>query len=134
MNRILSLLILLTAAFAIPATAAETTAEKGEPKVELTERTYDFGTVHQTDKAVTHTFSVRNVGEAPLVIIYATASCGCTRPTYTDRPIQPGESGEIKVTFMPAGQRGQINKEVKVKTNSPTSKRFTLRITGSVIP
>ena len=133
MTRLLSILLVIMAACSLTASAA-TDSDDNQPKVELAERTYDFGTVHQSDKAVTHTFTVTNTGQAPLVIINATASCGCTRPTYTDRPILPGESGQIKVTFMPAGQRGQINKEVKVKTNAPSSKRFTLRITGTVIP
>lgn len=127
--------MLLVAAVTLTATAsAAGDNDSNQPKVELTERTYDFGTVHQSDKAVKHTFTVKNTGEAPLVIINATASCGCTRPTYTDHPIMPGETGEINVTFLPAGQRGQISKEVRVKTNAPSSKRFTLRITGTVIP
>lgn len=130
MKRLLSILavMLVGALLSVGAFA------KGAAKATLSERSYDFGTVKQTDKAVTHVFTITNTGDAPLVIISASASCGCTRPTYTAEPIAPGAKGEVKVTFIPAGQRGEINKEVKVRTNAPDSKRLTLRITGTVTP
>ena len=123
MNRILSLLAIVLAAILMPAG----TLAKGA-KVTLAEKSFDFGTVKQTDEAIT------NSGDAPLVIISASASCGCTRPTYTPEPIAPGAKGEVKVTFIPAGQKGEINKEVKIRTNATDAKRLTLRITGTVTP
>lgn len=105
----------------------------GKPAVQIADRIYDFGTVKQSDPAVVHVFKLRNTGDAPLVVISATASCGCTRPTFTDRPVAPGEEAEVKVTFMPRGQQGNISKEVKVKTNAPDSKRLSLRIVGKVV-
>ena len=130
MKRLFSITMMLVAAVILSATAFA----KGTPKAVISEKSFDFGTVKQTDKAVTHVFTLTNEGDAPLVIISASASCGCTRPTYTAEPIAPGAKGEVKVTFIPTGQRGEINKEVKVRTNAPEAKRLTLRITGTVTP
>ncbi len=63
--------------------------------------------------------------------------CGCTRPEYPAKPIDPGKSGKIKITFLPAGQRGDINKDIKVRYRAATarsSKRITLRLNGHVTP
>lgn len=129
-NRALSILLLL-AALLLPV-ALNAAKPDAKAAVQLAEKTYDFGTVKQTDPSVVHVFKVQNTGNAPLVIISATASCGCTRPTFTDHPVAPGETAEVKVTFVPRGQLGDINKEVKVRTNAPDAKRFSLRITGKV--
>ena len=46
----------------------------------------------------------------------AVASCGCTVPEYTKTPIQPGEKGEIKVTYT-AKFPGHFKKSITVSTN-----------------
>jgi hypothetical protein len=53
-----------------------------------------------------------------LVINQAVASCGCTVPEYTKNPIQPGEKGEIKVTYNGTGKfPGHFKKSITVRTN-----------------
>jgi hypothetical protein len=42
------------------------------PKIELTETSYDFGTAPEKT-SVSHTFKVKNVGDAPLQLIKAKA-------------------------------------------------------------
>ena len=59
-----------------------------------------------------------DTGDKPLVITQAVASCGCTVPTYTKQPIQPGEKGELKVTYNGAGKfPGKFKKSITVRTN-----------------
>ena len=56
--------------------------------------------------------------KTPLVINQAIASCGCTVPEYTKTPIQPGEKGEIKVTYNGTGKfPGHFKKSITVRTN-----------------
>jgi hypothetical protein len=69
-----------------------------------------------------------------LVIVSATASCGCTKPVYPTDPIKPEKKGKLKVTYNPSGRPGEFNKTIKVRTNAPKSKRVSLKITGTVIP
>ena len=109
-------------------------ADKPAANIELQERSHDFGLVKEDGGAVSHEFTFTNTGDAPLVIISATASCGCTRPTYTQQPVKPGKKGTIKVTYLPKGRPGEFDKTVKVRTNDPHHRKVTLKISGSVVP
>lgn len=104
-----------------------------QPQATFNETTYDFGTIKESKGAVKHTFEVINTGDKPLIIIDAVASCGCTRPSYTAKPIKPGKKGKVEVTFSPVGRAGSFRKTIKVKTNSP-DKVSSLVITGNIIP
>ena len=80
--------------------------------------THNFGTFSESSPKVTCTFTFTNVGEQPLVINQAIASCGCTVPEYTKEPVKPGEKGEIKVTYNGAGKfPGHFKKSITVRTN-----------------
>jgi hypothetical protein len=65
------------------------------PSFQFEEDTYDFGTITEGTVAE-HTFRFTNVGESPLIISSATASCGCTVPSYPKEPIPVGGRGEIR--------------------------------------
>ena len=104
-----------------------------QPQAEFKEMTYDFGTIKESKGLVKHTFELKNTGDKPLIIIDAVASCGCTRPSYTAKPIKPGKKGKVEVTFSPRGRSGTFRKNIKVKTNCP-DKVTTLTITGTIIP
>ena len=95
--------------------------------------THDFGTINEAKGPVSCTFEFTNTGDKPLLIIDATASCGCTRPEFPSKPIKPGKKGKIKVTYSPIGRPGAFKKSVKVKTNG-RERTITLRIEGTVIP
>ena len=98
----------------------------------FTEKNHDFGYIKEEKGAVSHDFEFENVGDEPLIILSATASCGCTRPEYPTKPIKPGKKGKIKVTFSPIGRPGPFRKEIRVKTNG-RHKMVRLHIEGSVI-
>lgn len=104
-----------------------------QPKATFNEMTYDFGTIKESKGPVKHTFEVKNTGDSPLIIVDAVASCGCTRPSFTAKPIKPGKKGKVEVTFSPAGRAGTFRKTIKVKTNT-ADKISSLVITGSIIP
>lgn len=81
----------------------------------------NLGTFSETDPVQKCTFTFTNTGDAPLVINQAIASCGCTVPKYTKKPIQPGEKGEISVTYNGRGKMpGHFKKTVTVRTNGQT--------------
>lgn len=86
------------------------------PKIAETNRTHDFGEL-EINKKAEHTFVVKNEGNADLIIIEAKPSCGCTTPDYTQTPIKPGESGEVKIAFTP-NSKGAQTKTVTLKTNT----------------
>lgn len=95
------------------------------------EEQFDFGTIKEADGPVTHAFTLKNIGNAPLVITRASASCGCTKPKFSTEPIAPGKSTKIEVTYNPAGRPGQFVKTVAVYSNGKEG-AFILRIKGVV--
>lgn len=66
---------------------------------------------------VGYNFIFTNDGDASLVIMDASASCGCTVPKYSKEPIAPGEKGSVEVVFDSSGRMGQQSKTVTLKTN-----------------
>ena len=119
---------------ALDATVCSVKAEDKVPVVVFEETTHDFGMIKEEGGPVSCIFTFINEGEAPLVIISASAQCGCTRPSFPQSPINPGKKGEIKVTFHPQGRPGEFIKEVKVKTNDKKHRTTKLKIMGVVIP
>ncbi|MBO7128500.1 MAG: DUF1573 domain-containing protein [Prevotella sp.] len=87
-------------------------------EIKFDKLTHNFGTFSEKDPVVTCVFTFTNAGDAPLIINQAVASCGCTVPEYTKTPIQPGEKGEIKVTYNGTGKfPGHFKKSITVRTN-----------------
>ena len=87
-------------------------------EIKFDKLTHDFGTFSEKSPVVTCVFTYTNVGEEPLVINQAIASCGCTVPEYTKTPIKPGEKGTIKVTYNGEGKfPGHFKKSITVRTN-----------------
>ena len=58
-------------------------------------------------------------------------TCASRTPAYPKKPIAPGETAKIGVTYKPDGRRGAFDKTVTVVTNGGTA---YLRIKGNVIP
>ena len=87
-------------------------------EIKFDKLTHDFGTFSEKNPVVTCVFTYTNVGEEPLIINQAIASCGCTVPEYTKTPVKPGEKGEIKVTYNGTGKfPGHFKKSITVRTN-----------------
>ncbi len=133
MKRLLPLLLL----FIFSVTAATARGGKKEaadalPVITLAEKSFDFGQISEDGGSVTHEFVFTNTGTAPLVIVSATASCGCTKPEFPAKPVKPGEKGKIKVTYNPKGRPGKFSKTITVRTNDARNSRIKLRITGDV--
>lgn len=82
---------------------------------------HNFGKFSKADPIVKCTFGFTNTGTAPLIINQAFATCGCTVPTWPNKPIKPGERGEIEVTYNGKGKfPGHFQKTVTVRTNGVT--------------
>ena len=119
--------------FAISLVALSALADDKQAEAQFEVKSHDFGTIKEADGPVSCTFEFTNTGNKPLLIIDATASCGCTRPEFPTKPIKPGKKGKIKVTYSPIGRPGAFKKTVKVKTNG-RERTTTLHIQGTVIP
>ena len=89
------------------------------PKFQFDKEEHNFGEIYHGD-IVTNIFSFKNVGETPLIISKATASCGCTIPSWPKQPIPSGSSGQIKVQFDSSNKPGIQNKVITITANTET--------------
>lgn len=103
-------------------------AQKGV--IAFKETTFNFGKIEQ-GKPVTHVFEFTNKGADPIIVTNATASCGCTTPTYTKEPVMPNKVGSISATFN-AGVMGPFNKPVTVFSNAEGGS-VQVTLTGEVV-
>jgi hypothetical protein len=93
---------------------------------------FDFGQIQEGEK-VAYSFKFTNTGKVPLIVASAHASCGCTVPKVSDKPIAPGESGKIEVVFNSENRMGIQNKTITVLSNTiPKEHQVFLR--GEVLP
>lgn len=94
---------------------------------------HDFGKINEADGKVTTVFTFKNEGMEPLVLSNVRASCGCTTPKWPRQPIEPGQTGEITVTYNPNGRPGRFTKTVTITSNA-TEPTTRVTIKGEVIP
>ncbi len=113
--------VLFTAAFAAGKAA----------KIVFKTDMWDFGKIKQGVPA-THEFVFKNEGDDVLQIGNVESSCGCTAALVSDKKVDPGKSGKIKVTFNSTGYAGAVVKYVYVETNDPNSQRLQLKIQAAV--
>jgi len=106
-------------------------AAKDSTTVQIIDSSYNFGKRTEGEK-VEYSFRFKNTGSKPLVVLNATASCGCTVPQKPERPILPGEIGFIKVVFDTKGRVGPAHKTITVTSNA--NPEFPpLELTGEVV-
>ena len=105
-------------------------SDTGHAHIQFKVYQHDFGNMVEGE-IVSYTFDFTNTGTAPLLITSASASCGCTVPKFSKKPVQPGEKGELEVVFNSLGKEGAQHKTIAVRanTNPPVT---LLMITASV--
>lgn len=93
--------------------------------------THDYGAFTEDGGSVECEFRFVNEGDAPLAIVAARASCGCTTPAFTKTPVAPGDTGRVEVRYNPVGRPGRFSKTVSVTLSDGA--RQTLAVKGVVI-
>jgi len=120
--------------FGVQVHAQKTPVQKplSNANIEFAEKQHDFGDVVKGE-TVSHSFSFKNTGTEPLIILNVQTTCGCTAPIWPKEAIPPGESGNILVNFNSAKKIGRQNKIITVYSNGqrPEDK---LKIVCNVLP
>jgi hypothetical protein len=83
------------------------------------EQMRDMGDMIYGD-SLDYTFKFTNTGDKDLVIQNVVTTCSCTSRKYTEGPIAPGKSGEVKVHFDSSKQEkiGRQNKVITILSNA----------------
>jgi hypothetical protein len=91
--------------------------------------TIDYGKINKGADGE-RIFVFTNIGDAPIIIQDVQSSCGCTIPEKPEKPIMPGEKGEIKVSY-DTKRVGGFYKEITITSNAKIARK-TLKIKGFV--
>lgn len=89
----------------------------------------DYGKISQGSEGK-RVFEFTNIGNAPLIIKDIKSTCGCAIPKKPERPIMPGEKGQIEVSY-DTMRMGGFSKAVTILSNAKKSRKM-LRIKGFV--
>ncbi|MEW5924293.1 MAG: DUF1573 domain-containing protein [Candidatus Zixiibacteriota bacterium] len=104
--------------------------DKAEPSIGS--EIWDFGFLPQKSE-VSHTFFLRNRGSSPLTVKKIKTGCSCTSISEIDKPIEPGDSAAVAVTFKSGRYRGPVSKTTKVIIDNPESAIYEFTIKADVL-
>lgn len=110
-------------------TAQSAPAPADQPKIQVLDPVYDFGTV-LSGPPVHHTFKVKNAGGGELIINRVQTSCGCTAAEPSKKSLKSGEEAEIAVTFDTRFQKGPSERTITVFSNDPRTPELAMTIKG----
>lgn len=157
---VFAILMLGAALFVFAGDGNDPSAGSGIPKLAIAETDYDFGDISMAKGLVKHEFTIKNDGDAPLVLTNLSTSCACTKvvlinngkksPEFTmashgvnpliwsDR-IEPGQSAAIEAIFNPLAHGpdavGPITRTINVYSNTggKENTQSVITFSGNVI-
>lgn len=97
--------------------------------IEVPVHELDLGTLAVGEEK-TVSFTLRNKGDRPLIILDVVTSCGCTAAKFEKEPVKSGKETTVTVTYT-AEEVGLFNKSITVYANTDDSP-IKLRIKGEV--
>lgn len=142
MKHVIFIVLLALWASVVPAGAQQvtvTTVPEGEspaalPRLILDQPVYEAGEI-EGGTTIAHDFTIKNEGQAPLVISEVRAGCGCIVSDF-DKDIAPGESGQVTITMKVyqewAGH--SLRRTAWIVNNDPISPQVRLTMNARVKP
>ena len=110
-----------------------TLSAQGAPRAVARQTTVDFGRIGD-DQRVTHTFELRNEGDALLRLPRVVSNCGCAVLELSTDEVEPGATATLEVELNPAGRRGRTLKAISVATNDPASPMLQFILRAWIVP
>ncbi len=122
--------LLLPAAFLLVSALA---ARAGSgPKLVLDPESWDFGRTLKS-RVLEKEFTLRNVGDADLVIDKITTTCGCTAALLDEKTLKPGKQATLKVSFETRGFEGRVERKVLLRTNDRSRDPLEIKLQATVV-
>ncbi len=124
---------LATFVFLLSISAVTIVAQHAKPNIAFEKSVFKIGEIKEDGGIKNYEFKFKNTGAQPLVVHNVKASCGCTTPQWTKKPIPPGGSGVIKAVVDPRNRPGNFNKTITVSSNAQNA-TVVLRLAGKILP
>ena len=103
------------------------------PQISVEPASFDFGKV-LPEKTLEKQFSIRNFGDADLVIGQITTTCGCTAALLDadSKVLKPGKSGQLRVRLETRDYSGKVVRSVMVRSNDPAQELLEIKVEANV--
>lgn len=88
------------------------------PKAVIAETDYEFGRMEVGEER-SHTFTIRNEGEAPLILKKGKSTCQCTMSDLEVTVLPVGASTTVTLTWKPTSNGDKFEKGATILTNEP---------------
>lgn len=102
------------------------------PKLNIAEKTHDFGEVKQGEKTK-YTFEFTNDGKSDLLIRKIKSNYSYVTAKLDKTKIKPGEKGSIAVEFDTKGKRGKQSCNITLISNDPLKSSTLLLVKSQVV-
>ena len=119
--------ILLTACVS----KSEQQAKQLGNEIYFAQTTIDYGQIREGSEGL-YNIEFKNLADHPIVINRVRSSCGCTVPSWSREPIEPGSGGKIQVKYN-TELTGSFMKSVYVYSSAANSP-VKLTVKGKVLP
>jgi len=93
---------------------------------------FDYG-VKPNTVDVDHVFTIRNTGDAPLVISQVRSGCGCTQAKLSQNTIEPGSNAVLSARLSLRGVIGAKRTSIYLHSNDPGNPVFQCQLSGSAV-
>jgi Protein of unknown function (DUF1573) len=121
----------LVAALLLLAWAAGAEEKTPAPRIRVEPVSFDFGNA-LPGKTLRKEFTIRNYGEAALVLEGVSTTCGCTAAIAGESRIEPGRATPLRVTFQTRSFSGKVERRVLVRSNDPETPLLEVRLSATV--
>ncbi len=103
------------------------------PRIRVEPESFDFGKA-QPGKTLRKDFTIRNFGDAALVIEDVSTTCGCTAALSEQSRVEPGGRTALRVTLETRTYSGRVERQVLVRSNDPKAPLVQVRVSATVEP
>ena len=103
-----------------------------EGPIVITPSYHDFGTV-QDRFVIQKTFTIKNLGTKPTILISLPSTCGCIVGKPEPAILEPGQEGKFHTIFQPKGTRGEFVWDARIGTNLPEQPEITVKMRAYVL-
>lgn len=120
---LLALLLLLPAALR---------GAEAAPRLAVDPESWDFGRTLK-NRVLEKQFTLKNVGEAELIIDKISTTCGCTAALLSEKTLGPGKSAVLRVTFETRDFDGRVERKVLLRSNDRGRDPLEIKLQATVV-